>query len=69
LPTTPRKDASTHDPKHPLYAIHGQDPRTAASKELGEKLVTEIVSRLAVKVERALADRPNAAATDDGRKP
>jgi creatinine amidohydrolase len=32
LPTTPRKDASTHDPKHPLYAIHGQDPRTAASK-------------------------------------
>ena len=26
LPGTPRGTASTHDPTHPLYAIHGQDP-------------------------------------------
>ncbi|MBM4091652.1 MAG: hypothetical protein FJ276_19825 [Planctomycetes bacterium] len=56
LPDTPRKDASTHDPAHPLYAIHGQDPRQKASKELGEKLVQEIVSRLAEKVTRALGE-------------
>jgi creatinine amidohydrolase len=55
LPVTPRNSASTHDPKHPLYAIHGQDPRTTASRELGEKLVAEIVSRLAEKVEQGLA--------------
>jgi creatinine amidohydrolase/Fe(II)-dependent formamide hydrolase-like protein len=54
LPDTPRGGASTHDPTHPLYAIHGQDPRTAASSELGQKLVEEIVSRLAAKVELAL---------------
>jgi creatinine amidohydrolase len=62
LPDTPRKDASTHDPTHPLYAIHGQDPRERASRELGEKLVHEIVTRLAEKVTRALAqtaDRPS----------
>jgi creatinine amidohydrolase/Fe(II)-dependent formamide hydrolase-like protein len=56
LKETPRGTASTHDPTHPLYAIYGQDPRTAASKELGEKLVAEIVSRLAGQVERALND-------------
>jgi creatinine amidohydrolase len=56
LPDTPRKDASTHDPIHPLYAIHGQDPRQKASQELGEKLVQEIVTRLAEKVTRALAE-------------
>jgi hypothetical protein len=55
LPDTPRNQASTHDPTHPLYAIHGQDPREKASKELGAKLVGEIVSRLAEKVTRALA--------------
>lgn len=55
LPDTPRKEASTHDPTHPLYAIYGQDPRTVASKELGDKLVAEIVSRLAAKVAQALA--------------
>ena len=55
LPDTPRNKASTHDPAHPLYAIHGQDPREKASKELGAKLVGEIVSRLAEKVTRALA--------------
>ncbi len=54
LPNTPRKEAATHDPTHPLYAIHGQDPRTTASEELGEKLVAEIVSRLAGQVEQAL---------------
>ena len=54
LPDTPRKDASTHDPTHPLYAIHGQDPRTTASQQLGEKLVAEIVSRLAAQVDAAL---------------
>jgi creatinine amidohydrolase len=54
LPVTPRRDSSTHDPAHPLYAIYGQDPRTAASKELGEKLVAEIVSRLAKQIEDAL---------------
>ena len=56
LPDTPLKDAPTHDPSHALYAIHGQDPRTKASKELGEKLLAEIVSRLADKVEEALRE-------------
>ncbi len=54
LPDTPHKDASTHDPVHPLYAIHGQDPREKASRELGEKLVNEIVTRLAEMVTGAL---------------
>jgi creatinine amidohydrolase len=54
LPDTPRREVATHDPTHPLYAIHGQDPRITASKELGEKLVGEIVSRLASRVEEAL---------------
>lgn len=54
LAETPRKEASTHDPVHPLYAIHGQDPRTKASKELGEKLVSEIVTRLGGRVNEAL---------------
>jgi creatinine amidohydrolase len=54
LPDTPRNKASTHDPAHPLYAIHGQDPREKASKELGAKLVGEIVSRLADRVIEAL---------------
>jgi creatinine amidohydrolase len=54
LPDTPRRDAPTHDPTHPLYAIYGQDPRTKASRELGEKLVSEIVSRLTGRVEEAL---------------
>ena len=55
LPETPRAEASTHNPAHPLYAIHGQDPREKASKELGEKLVAEIVSQLAERVTTALA--------------
>lgn len=52
LPDTPTKDA----PTHPLYAIHGQDPRVKASRELGEKVVHEIVSRLAEQVTQALSD-------------
>jgi creatinine amidohydrolase len=55
LADTPRKDASTHDPTHLLYVIHGQDPREKASKELGEKLVRKTVTRLADQVTRALA--------------
>jgi len=55
LPGTPRNEAATHNPAHPLYAIHGQDPRTTASRDLGEKLVGEIVSRLAERVEACLA--------------
>ena len=57
LPDTPRKEGSPYDPLHPLYAIHGQDPRTTASKEIGIKLVNEIVSRLSKMVEEALANR------------
>ena len=57
LPGTPRGSASTHDPAHPLYAIHGQDPRSTASPELGDRLVEEIVTRLADKVEQALLGR------------
>jgi creatinine amidohydrolase len=56
LPDTPRKDAPAHDPTHPLYAIYGHDPRATASKELGEKLVAEIVTRLTGKVDEALRD-------------
>jgi creatinine amidohydrolase len=69
LPDTPRKDASTHDPTHPLYAIYGQDPRATASKELGEKLVSEIVSRLASQVEQALADQSDTVAPAERREP
>ena len=42
--------------------IHGQDPREKASKELAEKLVGEIVSRLAERVATSLA------ATREARK-
>ncbi len=59
LPETPRSDASAHDPEHPLYAIYGQDPRMAASRELGQKLVAEIVSRLATQVNEALESTPD----------
>ena len=43
---------SYRDPAHPLYAIHGKDPRQYASREVGEKLVEEIVTRLVGLVER-----------------
>lgn len=46
LPTTLVGDESMRDPGHPLYAIYGKDPRQFASRELGEKLVTEITDRL-----------------------
>lgn len=54
LPETPRSEKSTHDPEHPLYAIHGKDPRDHASPEKGRALVEEIVTRLAAMVEGAL---------------
>ncbi len=60
LPSTPKRNAPSHDPRHPLYAIYGKDPRTQASRELGEKLIAEIVSRLAAKVEEALAEQAGA---------
>lgn len=40
-----------YEPADPLYAIAGKDPRVHASRELGEKLVAEIVERLAARVE------------------
>jgi hypothetical protein len=49
LTDTLRKDASMHDPTHPLCAIHGQAPRTTASRELGDKVVREIITRLATR--------------------
>ncbi len=52
---TPQSDHPTQDPAHPLYAIHGQDPRATASPELGQKLVAEIVDRLVQQVENALS--------------
>ena len=57
LATTPKRDAPSHDPRHPLYAVYGKDPRTEASPELGEKIIAEIVSRLAAKIEAALAEQ------------
>jgi len=54
-PETPRGEDSSHDPRHPLYAIFGQDPRTTASKEVGDKLVQEIVGRLEKLVNEAVA--------------
>jgi creatinine amidohydrolase len=47
LPETPRKEGAPQDPRSPLYAIYGRDPRKHASRELGQKLVAEIVERLA----------------------
>ena len=55
LASTPKRDAPSHDPRHPLYAVYGQDPRTEASLALGEKIIAEIVSRLATKIEAAMA--------------
>jgi creatinine amidohydrolase len=55
LPDTPTKEGTPYDPNHPLYAIHGQDPRTTASRQLGQRLVEEIVRRLTEQVEAALA--------------
>jgi len=55
LTDTPTSASPTGDPGHALYAIHGQDPRRAASRELGERIVNEIVGRLSHMVETALA--------------
>jgi creatinine amidohydrolase len=55
LPDTPRAGPGHQwDPVHRLYAIWGQDPGVHASREIGEQLVTEIVDRLAARVETAL---------------
>lgn len=51
LPDTPTGPQPMRDPAHPLYAIYGKDPRVHASQALGEKLVDEIVDRLARWVE------------------
>jgi creatinine amidohydrolase len=56
LPETPRRGPESQwDPEHRLYAIWGQDPGVHASREIGERLVDEIVERLAAQVEAALA--------------
>jgi creatinine amidohydrolase len=47
LPDTPVDSTPMRDPLHPLFAIYGKDPRQYASRELGERLVNEIVDRLA----------------------
>jgi creatinine amidohydrolase len=55
-PETPRNEGRQWDPADPLYAIWGDDPRTAASVETGRILVEEIVTRLAERVNAALED-------------
>lgn len=55
LPETPRKEGTQYDPTHPLYAIWGQDPRQHASRDIGNRVVNEIVNRVAQMVEQALA--------------
>jgi creatinine amidohydrolase len=53
---TPRHGPESQwDPEHRLYAIWGQDPNIHASREIGEKLVAEIVDRLATQIEAGLA--------------
>jgi creatinine amidohydrolase len=51
---TPRQEGLQWDPTHPLYAIWGEDPRSAASVELGTVLVEEITRRLVEQVNMAL---------------
>jgi creatinine amidohydrolase len=53
---TPRREGKQWDPESPLYAIWGDDPRVAASKEIGQTLVEEITRRLAERVDQALRD-------------
>jgi creatinine amidohydrolase len=55
LPDTPRREGPAFDPNDPLYAVYGQDPRTEASQELGERIVNEIVDRLAEQVNESLS--------------
>jgi creatinine amidohydrolase len=56
LPETPRRDGRQYDPADPLYAIWGEDPRTAASVEIGRALVDEITRRLVERVVLALQE-------------
>jgi creatinine amidohydrolase/Fe(II)-dependent formamide hydrolase-like protein len=66
LPETPRRGTESQwDPEHRLYAIWGQDPAAHASREIGEKLVGEIVERLAAQVEAALR---SVAAAEEGSR-
>lgn len=55
-PQTPRRQGRQWDPTNPLYAVWGDDPRTAATAEIGRALVDEIVRRLAARVAEALAE-------------
>lgn len=55
LDVTPRLEGRQYEPADPLYAIWGEDPRTAASVELGASLVSEITDRLVERVRSALA--------------
>jgi hypothetical protein len=55
-PETMRHDGRQYDPTDPLYAIWGEDPRTAASVETGRALVDEITRRLAERVVLALQE-------------
>jgi creatinine amidohydrolase len=54
LPETPRLEGRQYEPGDALYGIWGEDPRVAASAEIGERLVGEIVERLAGMVREAL---------------
>ena len=53
-PATPQGPDTSHNPRHSLYGIFGEDSRTIASKELGERLVQEIVGRIEKMVDEAL---------------
>jgi creatinine amidohydrolase len=55
-PETPRREGRQWEPADPLYAIWGEDPRASASAEIGERLVSEIVTRLAERVTAALGE-------------
>lgn len=59
LADTPRNERSSYNPKDPLYAIYGQDPREHASKAAGEAVVEEIVARLTEKIKEALPRSEN----------
>lgn len=54
LPDTPRFPLRQWNAAHPLYGIWGEDPSRTASRELGEQLVEEIVSRLVELVDAPL---------------
>jgi hypothetical protein len=53
-PATSQGPDTSHNPRYSLYGIFGEDPRRRASKELGERLVQEIVGRIEKMVDEAL---------------